>query len=168
MDAVEYVKRQIAAARRLLDAAMQDVSDEQFNWAPPGVANPIKSAFIHLVAAEDSFIQRAIQGKPRLWEAEGWGEKVGLTSALGRGAWDETRAATLAVAPARAYEQAVRAATDAYLAGLTAEELDRQVSLFGGQRAVADVLALLVVHALGHAGEIAAAKGVQGVKGLPF
>jgi hypothetical protein len=31
-----------------------------------------------------------------------------------------------------------------------------------------DVLAQLVVHGTGHMGEIAALKGVQGVKGLPM
>jgi hypothetical protein len=30
------------------------------------------------------------------------------------------------------------------------------------------VLAMMVVHASAHAGEIAALKGIQGVKGLPF
>lgn len=67
-----------------------------------------------------------------------------------------------------AYRDAVRAATDRYLADLTADELDRQIDLMGSQRPVADALAIMVVHIATHAGEIAALKGTQGLKGLPF
>jgi hypothetical protein len=51
---------------------------------------------------------------------------------------------------------------------LTAEELDRRVLFLDKERRVADVLAMLVVHNLSHAGEIAALKGVQGAAGLAF
>ncbi len=169
MDAVEFVRCQLASARRLGDAIIGGTSDEQFNWLPPGTANSIKASFIHLIVSEDSFVQDVIQGRSRIWEAEGWAEKIGLPFPPGRGrGWEEIRAPTLALAPVLAYQQAVRAATDAYLASLTPEELDRPVAFFNGQRPVADVLALLVSHMLGHFGEIAALKGVQGVKGLPF
>ena len=66
------------------------------------------------------------------------------------------------------YAAAVGAATDNYIATLTTKELDRLVPIMGQEWPVADVLALLVVHASGHLGEIAALKGIQGVKGLPF
>ena len=67
-----------------------------------------------------------------------------------------------------AYEQAIRVATDTYLADLTAEELERQVTLGGNVLPVAEVLMTLVVHIASHAGEIAAVKGMQGIKGLPL
>lgn len=41
------------------------------------------------------------------------------------------------------------------------------MAFIGGERPVAEVLATLVVYTMGHAGEIAALKGVLGVKGLP-
>ena len=72
------------------------------------------------------------------------------------------------MAPALEYQQAVRAATDAYLETLIAEELDREVRFFGSMQPVANVLTTLVAHTMGHAGDIAAIKGLQGVKGLPF
>lgn len=58
------------------------------------------------------------------------------------------------------------AATDAFLATLTAEALDRKVKFAGGERTVADMLILSASQSLGHIGEIAALKGVQGVKGM--
>jgi uncharacterized damage-inducible protein DinB len=65
------------------------------------------------------------------------------------------------------YQSAVRAATDAYLSTLTPEELERNVEFAGGERTVADMLLLACSHSLGHNGEIAALKGIQGAKGLP-
>jgi uncharacterized damage-inducible protein DinB len=68
----------------------------------------------------------------------------------------------------REYAEAVRNATDEYLARLTDDELDRQVSFFGSESPVAGVLVRFVAHTAGHAGEIAAVKGMQGLHGLPF
>jgi len=169
MEVMEYIRRQMAAARRLLDATLQDTTEEQFNWLPPGTANSIKAGLLHTLGSEDRFIQVLIQGKPRLWESEGWSQKVGLALPPGHdGGWEEIKATTVGMAPILAYMQAVRVATDAYLAGLSAGGLDREVAWLGGQRAVADMLAMLANHIAGHAGEIAAIKGIQGVKGLPY
>jgi len=54
------------------------------------------------------------------------------------------------------------------LAVLTPEELDRTVDFAGGPRTVADMLLLSAPQSLSHTGEIAALKGIQGVKGLPI
>ncbi len=48
---------------------------------------------------------------------------------MGQG-WEEVAQTTLAFAPIQAYRQAVQAATEAYLAALTPEELDRRVAFF--------------------------------------
>ena len=55
-----------------------------------------------------------------------------------------------------------------YLETVTSEDLDLIVAIFGGSQLVADVLGLMCKHQLFHAGEIAALKGMYGVKGLPF
>ncbi len=169
MQANEYIQRQVQSMRRLTDAALQGLTDEQLNWTPPGQANPIRAALLHLVAAEDRYFQTILQGRPMLWETGGWSERVGLPypPAAGRG-WDEVKTTPVTVDAVQAYAQAVRAATESYLAALTNEELDRTVQFFGGDRPAADVIATFVSHTVGHAGEIAALRGVQGVKGLPF
>lgn len=170
MEAKEYIQQQIAGARRLFDAAMQNTTDAQFNWTPPAdTVNPISVTALHVLGSEDAFIQQMLQEKPRLWESEGWGAKIGVahTPGMGQG-WDEVRNATIAVDAVLAYQAALRAATDAYLANLTAAELDRAVNIMGNQRPAATVLILLAHHACSHAGEIATVKGMQGIKGLPF
>jgi uncharacterized damage-inducible protein DinB len=147
---------------------MYETTQEQYNWKPPGTANPIGVVFVHMLAMEDAYIQEILLAQPRLWEQENWEERLG-TRAPWRGEnWDEVKAKTLEMETVYEYQNSVRAATDAYIANLTPDELDRRVSFLGAERRVADVLAMLVVHNLGHAGEIAALKGIQGVQGLPF
>jgi uncharacterized damage-inducible protein DinB len=168
MDAQQFIVRQLRWMRRQTDSILTDLSEEQFNWAPPGTANPIGVILVHMLVIEDEYVQQVISGKPRLWEAEGWQDKVG-TPAPERGAnWDALKDTTMTLESAVRYQLAVRAATDAYIAGLTPEEFDRRVSFLGGERRVADVLSMLVIHHVGHAGEIAALKGVQGATGLGF
>ncbi len=169
MDAKEYIQRQLATVRRVCDAALTDLTDEQLNWTPPGTPNPIGAVLIHILAAEDRFIQAVLQGKPLVWQTEAWAERVGLKSLPGYGqGWEESKQTPLQLAPLLDYRASVRAATDAYIAGLTPAELEREVELIGSARPVADALAIMVVHIASHSGEIAALKGVQGLKGLPF
>ena len=169
MEVRDYIQRQIANSYRLLDAAMEGTTDEQFNWTPPGTANPIRAAFIHLVAGEDYFIQTIIQGKSRIWDAEGWGSRIGLTQPPGRGGdWTEVKTTALEIGPIVDYQRAVRAATHDHVAALSLDEMARTVTFAGTTREVADMLVLLAGHITFHAGEIAAIKGAQGVKGLPF
>jgi hypothetical protein len=169
MDVKDYIQLQFAGARRTVDAVMGGTTDEQFNWAPPGMANSMRTTFVHMLGTEDGLLHGMLLGQPTVWDAQGWSEKVGLAALpIGGHGWDEVKNATLALAPVLDYQQAVRAATDAYLATVTAEELDRKITFMGSERSVAEVLAMLGNHTASHAGDMAAIKGIQGVKGLPF
>ena len=169
MNATQFIRQQVAEAEGLSDATMAGVTDEQFNWLPPGTMNPIKSTLLHTVGGEDLFFQLIIQGRPPLWATGGWAGRIGLAQTPGGGqGWEEARNTVLALAPVLAYAAAVRDATHEYLARLTEDELDRRVDFFGRESSVADVLAGFVSHTACHAGEIAAVKGMQGLQGLPF
>lgn len=170
MDAREYLQRQFSEVRRLSGAPMQEITEEHLNCVPPGTANVISAILLHQAGTEDRIIQRALRGEPTLWERDGWAEKTSVATMPGRaGGWEELKTQTVALAPIRAYAAAVQEATETYLASLTDEALSREVPWpFGGTRAAADMLALLVVHTVFHAGEVSALKGVQGAAGIPF
>jgi hypothetical protein len=169
MNVFEYIQRQMAGVRRSVDRTMNDVTNEQFNWASPGTANTISATFIHFMHDEDHFIQKIIQGKPSVWESGGWSEKTGVEKPPSIGEdWSGFKHRQISIQPLLEYKTAVWAATDAYLAKLTEEELDRTVKFAGGERTVADILLLSASQSLSHIGEIAALKGIQGVKGLPI
>jgi len=165
METIEFIRQLITAVRRQTDESMKDMTVEQFNWTPPGTANPISAIFVHFLNSEDAFVQTQMQGKPKLWEAGGWAEKTGVKVPPGySGGWEEVRNMTLALEPLLAYQQTVRAATDAYLNILTPGELDRVVKTARGERSVATLFIFVVNHALIHSGEIGALKGIQAVK----
>jgi hypothetical protein len=170
MEARDYLQRQFSEVRRLAGAPMQELTEECVNWEPPGTANVVSAILLHQAGTEDAIVQQALRGEPRIWDRDDWAEKTGVALVPGRrGGWQELKGQTVALAPIQAYAAAVHAATDAYLAALTDAELSREVPWpFGGTRTVADMLALLVVHTVFHAGEVSALKGVQGVQGIPF
>ncbi len=169
MDAIAYIQQQVGDLRRQTKIVLQETTDEQVNWAPPGTANPIGVTLLHTIGGEDLFVQQWLQGKPRLWESGNWSERIGVESAPGGGrGWEECRQAHLSLAPIMEYQAAVCAATAEYLSSLTPESLDRKIMLFGSERPLAEVLIMMVNHAVAHMGEIAALKGIQGVKGLPY
>jgi hypothetical protein len=170
MDTITYIHHQFDALRRQVNTTLADLSDEQLNWTPPGLANKIGVTLLHTVGGEDWMIQSWLQGKPMLWETQGWGARIGVATPAGgsESSWEEARQATLKLAPILAYQEAVCEATGAYLAALTPEELERPVQIFNRDRPAAHLLVIVESHILGHMGEIAALKGVHGGKGLPY
>ena len=167
MEIRDYIKLEFAGVRRQVDAVLNAITNEQFNWTPPGTANPISATFIHMLTSEDRTIQVYLQGKASLWETEGWSDKLGLKDTPGiANNWEPAKGMTWKVLPLLGYELSVRTATAAYLDHLTAEELDRIVVVNGNERTVAEVLSRVIIHQATHTGEIAALKGIMGIKGL--
>lgn len=168
MTLVEYIQQQIRMTRWGGAEAFADLTDAQFNWTPPGRANSIAVTLLHAFGIEDAFIQGKLLQQPQLWESGGWGAKVGMAEIPNLGnAWAGTRAVTLAKEPVLAYGQAVQAATERYLATLTADMLDLPVQMGPRMGTAADLLSILVIHNISHSGEIAALKGIQGLQGQP-
>jgi hypothetical protein len=169
MDILDYIQRQIVGVRHMVDMTMKDMTPELFNWPAPGTANTISATFMHFMNVEDNFVQKIIQGKTSVWDSGEWSKITGVPKPPSIGEdWSEYKHKRIELQPLLEYEAAVWAATDAYLATLRADELDRKVKVAGGERTVADMLLLATSQSLSHNGEIAALKGVQGVKGLPI
>jgi len=168
MTALEFITHQIAQMRSQTTAVVADLTEEQLNWPAPGTTNTIGAMYLHISTAEDTLIHTVIQGIPRLWESGDWADKINISKPPSRGDWSSVKDKSLALAPILAYQQVIQAATTAYVTALSDAELARPVTFGGRSEVVADILARLVVHATFHAGEIAAIKGVHGLKGLPF
>ena len=167
MNTVDYISREFAAMHHSVESNLQNMTEDLFNWPTPGTANTISATLLHFLDGEDFFINVVILGKGKVWESGNWAQKTGLQKAPGIGEdWSEYKHKHVALQPVLGYKEAVWAATNAYLASLTEADLDRKVNFAGHEVKVADMLQLAVSHALGHNGEIAALKGVQGAKGL--
>ncbi|MDZ4278451.1 MAG: hypothetical protein U1B78_04870, partial [Dehalococcoidia bacterium] len=112
-----------------------------------------------VVFGEDAFVQSRFQGRPTIYESGGM---PGITP-------EWAQALKMDLSTFQEYAEAVFAATDSYLANLPNSELERKVQGVLGEYTLGWGLAILLVqHEAEHSGEIAALKGVQGLKGLPY
>jgi hypothetical protein len=131
----------------------------------------IGSIYAHAVLSEDAIVQGMLQGRPPIFQADGWEAKTGMALPAMppeiKPEW--ARNFKMNLTPFQEYAKAVYAATDAYLADVPDSDLDRKIQTPIGEQTVAWAIAVLLgTHLPGHAGEIAALIGVQGKRGLPF
>jgi hypothetical protein len=174
---LDLLRRVVRDARQVLDGTMADVTQEQAEYVPPGIANPLGATFAHVVCSEDMVVQGMFRQVAPL-AASGWAGRTGLSEPMPMpgpgwadyGPW--TRRVKIDLAALRAYARAVAEQTDAWLAGLSEADLDRPMDLSGvglGQHTWATAIALLVANHLGtETGEIAVLKGLQGARGYPL
>ncbi len=143
---------------------------------PGGKAFPLGATWAHLVFSEDVIVQGMMQGKAPL-HATTWEGKTGSSAPMP--AMDEnwsqnnetwSKSVVIDLPLFRSYEQAVYAATDAYVASLKDEDLEKEVDLgHEGKRTLAHLLSSFVIgHTNNLAEEISVLKGIQGKKGYQF
>ena len=172
MDAIALLREQLATSRDFLHGTLADVTADDARASPPGATNSIAATYAHLLIGEDGFINGLLRGHPPL-AATDWAGKMGLSEQPPQGPdWNEWgKRVRVDLNALRAYDDAVAASTDAFLASLVPADLARTIDLsaFGfGERPLSWVLSAGVVgHLSAHWGEICALKGLRGGKGFP-
>ena len=174
MSTVDFLRDQILSTREFLEATMADVTPNQAHWNAQGRALPIAGQYAHIIVSMDGALHGLLQGQPPL-AATSWAGKAGFSSIppLGPGlSWEQWAAGPFDLTALRAYAEAVYAATDAYLASLSPEDLSRSLDLSSmglGERSVGWMLTTgWIVNANMHCGEISCIKGLQGAQGYPM
>lgn len=176
MTALQLIKDELANARETFTGTVGDITAKQLHVDPGGKASTLAAAYAHLIFSEDVTIARLLQKKAPLYEIE-WKDRTGASEPLPP--MDENWSAANAkwvkqvkvnLDQLNTYAQAVYAATDAYVAGLKDEDLDKEVDLGGwGKKTVAYLLyAFIIAHTNQLSGEISALKGMQGATGYTF
>jgi hypothetical protein len=172
MNTVELTQFSLKSALDILGAVTGDLTQEQADWVPEGVANPIGATYWHIISSVDQAVYGWGMGQAPLGETAGWQEKVLLTAAPDWGAEDivaKMRALRVDLAAMHGYAQAVGEAAQGWLAILAPEDLERKIETPLGEQSLDQMLATFVMwHINAHCGEIAALKGCQGAKGYPF
>jgi len=166
------VRQQLGFWHGTLDQMLADCGQEVLNKSlPEATITSIGSIYAHIVFSEDFIVHGMLQGKPPVYQAQAWGPRLrvqmpGPPPFLSP-EWG--RAAKVDLDSFQGYAKEVYGASDAYLAGLSDADLGRKVNTPAGDQTVGWAVAtILGTHAPQHIGEIAALKGVQGLKGLPF
>lgn len=170
MNAQDTVRQQLAFWHGTVDSMLKDVGDKLNTQLKDSTCGSIASIYAHMVFAEDGIVNGMFQGKPVLYAADGWDAKTGVKHPGGPMQTPEWASdVKMDLATFQNYAKKVYAQTDAYLANLSDAELERKVQGPVGETTIGWFLTtILGTHFPGHAGEIAALKGVQGMKGLPF
>jgi hypothetical protein len=172
MDPVSMFKMQIETAHNILEGTVNGVDEKLCQKLPEGDAHPIGATYAHTVASEDFLITKALRGKTPLSMGE-WAGKTGMSEPPpGPGgdllAW--AKKVQVDLGQARKYAQAVYANTSDYVGSLSTANLGEELEIPGfGKNSRAYFLNIIaVIHPSNHCGEMAAMKGMNGVKGYPF
>ncbi len=173
MDPISLFKMQIETAHGIVEGTMKGVDAKLCQKLPEGEAHPIGATYGHLVSGEDFLINMALRGGKAPLAMGEWAGKTGLSEPPpGPGgdllAW--AKKVQVDLGQTRKYAQAVYANTTGYVGSLSAAELAEEVEIPGfGKNSRAYFLNMIaVIHPSNHCGEIAAFKGMNGVKGYPF
>jgi hypothetical protein len=178
------LKDSFGAARGLLDAVMGDATEAVAHWKPAGSAHPVGATYAHVVIVSDGFVNGLLREGVPLF-ASGFAGRTGVSEnppmldprAPVQATYHEdlhrwAHRVKIDLPVARAYGAAVCDAIDGWLSTLSYADLGKPVDLSGlgiGISTLGWVLHNAVVsHIASHAGEIAAIKGLQGLKGYPF
>ncbi len=173
MNTVELTKYAFGNAFDILSQVTADLTQEQADWTPPGIANPIGATYWHTVSGADEVVCKWIRGQEPLHQRGGWQAKVLTVSAPDPGHGGDylayMRAIRVDVPALHEYARAVAEALREWLASLAPEDLEREMETPIGKLSVGQVLETFVIwHVNAHCGEISALKGCQGARGYPF
>lgn len=166
----EFLRQALKSQHNMFDGVVKDLTPEQMHWLPPDTkANHIGATLWHYVRTEDNIVHFVLQDrKPPVWLQNNYHEKFGLDKvAQGTGITTED-AQALRLPPIdewMPYQQAVWAATDAYVASLNEDELERVLTVRPfGEIPVRQALGqVCLTHGHAHFGEICVLRVLQGL-----
>lgn len=169
MNVQDAVRQQLGFWHGVSGGVMGDCGDALNKQLPNATITSIGSVYAHMVFAEDNIVNGMLQGKPMMYQSDGWEARTGVPSVGDASLGDWAKTLKMDYPKFEEYAKAVFANTDSYLADLPDADLEKKVQTPIGEQTIGWVIStLLATHAPQHIGEIAALKGVQGLKGLPF
>jgi hypothetical protein len=173
MNTVELIEYSLDNAIGILGQVTGDLSQDQADWLPPGIANPIGATYWHAASSVDSIVHVWCRGQQPLSDTAGWRDKVlahSVPEPEHGGDWQTyMRSIRVDLPVLHEYSRVVGAAVKEWLASLTVEDLDRTLETPVGELSLGQVLTTFVIwHIDAHCGEIASLKGCQGAQGYPF
>lgn len=164
MDIKEYIDMELEGLKRGLDRVLKSLSQSEITWRPACGCNSIGLIIFHAARAEDSFVQKILQGKPELWVSGKWFKKLNLGENEVGSHYSADQVNAFPVPELKDlidYLDAVRAQTREYVKNLNPAEFEKKVKLPFGEFSVAGVLSIIVSHNAQHAGEISYIRGIE-------
>ncbi|MDD5289264.1 MAG: DinB family protein, partial [Dehalococcoidales bacterium] len=173
MEVKELIQNGLGNLQRTIGRTLNGLTPAELKWQPRPDANSIGLILFHIARFEDSFIQSRLQGKPQLWESEKWYQKLNKAIDDAGAHYSAEQVAGFVVPKIEdlsGYSEAVRRKTLEYLKDITADDLDRKVTLSPSGSAPAgrppveltagSILLFTLTHTAQHAGEISYLRGL--------
>lgn len=175
MDVAAALREQLESAQGLLESVIEGVDAPHFNSKPAGQANSIGQNYVHAVVAEDFVVNTMFEHAAPLHSGE-WAGRTGSAVAIpppmqGAPEWHVfIESAKIDIPAFRGYAQAVHQSALDWISSLPPGDLDRQIEIqvAGPHSLNWCVFSFIIGHMANHTGEIAALKGLLGLKGYPF
>lgn len=155
----------------LLDKAVAEMTLEQLNWRPPRGLSAFFSLW-HYVRTEDNIVNFVAQGRPTVWLAGRYHERLGLhPTSQGTGmTYEDAAAVTLRDRELwQAYQSATWEATRAFVEALGTPELEERtvtIKPLGPMPLWNALWGVCLSHGYRHVGEVEYIRGLQGLGGL--
>jgi hypothetical protein len=164
MELKEYIQAEFTSLERMPTRVTDGLTQQELAWRPASGCNSIGLILFHTAKFEDSLIQGRIQGQPLIWQTEKWYEKLNLQENEMGAHYTVEQVNAFLVPESKnltAYCSAVRARTLECLNGMNPEGFDRKVTMMRGESTIAGVFSFVIVHTVGHLGEISYLRGIQ-------
>jgi hypothetical protein len=162
--AADMLSLQLDEAFDLLEQVIGDITQDQYAWQPPGTANAVSKLHVHTLTSVDVWANAMALRTPVLWP-----EVAKQTGLPGNALKIWGTESPIDLGAICQYGRSLRSTTVPAIAALTDAVLDEPRDLpFFGKRDVAYALRLAALQLATHTGEISAAKGLQGLTGLPY
>ncbi|CAN5180939.1 hypothetical protein BH11PAT1_BH11PAT1_7600 [soil metagenome] len=173
MNVIQLLRDQVKSAHDTLEATMGDVTQDVAHFTETGKALPVGAAYAHVIMSEDMIVSHVLAHKPAEYENDDTGLSEPMP-AFGASEWTKheqwARTVKIDLPKLKAFSQKVFAATDAYIASLSEEDLEKEIDVqgMGKNTIVFFITNAIILHCASLTGEISAAKGIQNLKGYPF
>lgn len=128
MDPISLLTQQVKGAHEVVQGTVADLTPEQAQWSPPGKALSAGPLFAHLAASEDLFLNMMTGRQPLAMGA--FAGKTGTSEPPPMGSYEDwARRVKVDLPQLSEYVSAVFKNTEAYVASLKPEDLDRELDL---------------------------------------
>lgn len=177
MTLLDFIRTELLRLHRLLDAAVSDLTPDQWHAVPAANprANTLAFELWHYARTEDNVVRFILQNRrPTVWAEGGWAERFGLppvAQGTGMPAEEAQRLRIQDTDAFRRYMQAVWQSSESFLAQADEAQLERPVLVrpLGEMPAGRALGQVCVSHGFSHYGEIELCRtllGLQPVGGL--
>lgn len=171
MKANDVFHLSIRAVVRTMQDMTADMTPEQLHWNPPGTAHSVASTYAHAALATDWQIYSLFEGGAPRFTTD-WAGKTGVSDPTVAQTLEWAQSVRVDMPVFQSYAEAIFDEAVAYCDQLSDEDLSRPIDMSvinAGERSLGWCITMVVVNHLNQlAGEIAAAKGMQGLVGYAF